>query len=65
MSRHGYLAWISHGPGFQTHDPLTSGRAPLIGGVPEGEDLSYCRSGDGGMRVLPRIPSTTNVTSST
>ncbi len=27
--------------------------------------LGYCRSGDGGIRVLPRIPSTTNATSST
>ena len=27
--------------------------------------VSYCRSGDGGMRVLPRIPSTRNATSST
>ena len=26
--------------------------------------LSYCRSGEGGMWVVPRIPSTTNATSS-
>jgi hypothetical protein len=29
-----------------------------------GAELSYCMSGDGGIRVWPRIPSTTNATSS-
>ena len=27
--------------------------------------MTYCMSGEGGIRVLPRIPSTTNATSST
>ena len=43
----------------------SGGKSAEMPSCPSGRCSSYCRSGDGGTRVSPRIPSTRNATSST